>query len=209
MQTAKAPARAVKREYQVSHLQWCLRARRLSFLCDVAKQTWLIHTHFVTFSERFVHDVRTPTAHATHEAVESARLQNSFGKSSGGCSAHNDSRHPLGSPCMKAFSPSATVPSERAEARIRIMMFVDATSGVGQLHSISSMSGSLNPCTHHRAFAMCPLHVSFQRTTSLRTTDVTALNQRHPSTLFRQLFNFVDSSHRQVSSIGPRQCCDA
>ena len=50
---------------------------------------------------------------------------------SGGGSAHNGSRHALGSPCMKAFSRSAKVPSDWVEARIRIMILVDATSGVG------------------------------------------------------------------------------
>ena len=35
-------------------------------------------------------------------------------------------------------------------------------SGVGQLRSISCMSGSLNPCTHHLAWALYPVSVSFQ-----------------------------------------------
>ena len=32
-------------------------------------------------------------------------------------------------------------------------MLMDDSSGVGQLRSISWISGSLKPCTHHRAFA--------------------------------------------------------
>ena len=41
----------------------------------------------------------------------------------------------------------------------------DDSSGVGQLRSISWMSGSLKPCTHHLALALYPVSVSFQQRT--------------------------------------------
>ena len=67
-------------------------------------------------------------------------------------------------PCMKA---SANVPSDPVDARICIMTLMDAPSGVGQLRSMSCMSGFLEPCTPHRALATCPLSFSFQRSTVL------------------------------------------
>ena len=49
----------------------------------------------------------------------------------------------LGSPCMNAFSPSANVSSEAIDARICSVILMDDSSGVGQLRSISWISGSL------------------------------------------------------------------
>ena len=63
--------------------------------------------------------------------------------------AYSGSSRTLGSPCMNAFSPSANVPSDVVDARICRVMLMDDSSGVGQLRSISWMSGSLKPCTHH------------------------------------------------------------
>ena len=77
--------------------------------------------------------------------------------------ADNGSSRTLGSPCMNAFSPSANVPSDVVDARICSVMLMDDNSGVGRLRSISCMSGSLNPCTHHLALALYPVSVSFQR----------------------------------------------
>ena len=78
---------------------------------------------------------------------------------------YNGSSGTLGSPCMKAFSPSANVPSDVVDAWICSVMLMGGSSGVGQLRSISCMSGSLNPCTHHLALALYPVSVSFQRRT--------------------------------------------
>ena len=79
--------------------------------------------------------------------------------------AYSGSSRTLGSPCMNAFSPSAKVPSDVVDARICSVMLMDDSSGVGQLRSISWMSGSLRPCTHHLALALYPVSVSFQRRT--------------------------------------------
>ena len=81
------------------------------------------------------------------------------GNPSGGGGAYNGSSRTLGSPCMNAFSPSAKVPSDVVDARICSVMLMDDSSGVGQLRSISCMSGSLNPCTHHLALALYPVSV--------------------------------------------------
>ena len=75
---------------------------------------------------------------------------------------------------MNAFSPSANVPSEVVDACICSVMLMDDSSSVGQLRSISWMSGSLNPCTHHLALALYPVSVSFQR----------KARKDHPCTLF-------------------------
>ena len=87
------------------------------------------------------------------------------GNPSGSGVACNGSSRTLGSPCVNAFSPSAKVPSDVVDARICSVMLMDDSSGVGQLRSISCMSGSLNPCTHHLALALYPVSVSFQRRT--------------------------------------------
>ena len=79
--------------------------------------------------------------------------------------AYSGSSRTLGSPCMNAFSPSANVLSDVVDARICSVMLMDDSSGVGQLRSISWMSGSLKPCTHHLALASYPVSVSFQRRT--------------------------------------------
>ena len=81
------------------------------------------------------------------------------GNPSGGGVAYSGSFRTLGSRCMSAFSPSVNVPSEAVDARIRGVMLMDDSSGVGQLRSISWISGSLKPCTH---FALHPVSVSFQ-----------------------------------------------
>ena len=66
---------------------------------------------------------------------------------------------------MNALSPSANIPSDVVDARICSVMLMDDSSGVGQLRSISWMSGSWKPCTHHLALALHPVSVSFQRRT--------------------------------------------
>ena len=81
------------------------------------------------------------------------------GNPSGGGVAYSGSFRTLGSRCMNAFSPSVNVPSEAVDARICSVMLMDDSSGVGQLRSISWISGSLKPCTH---FALHPVSVSFQ-----------------------------------------------
>ena len=53
-----------------------------------------------------------------------------------------------------SLSPSANVSSAAVDARICSVMFMDDSSGVGQPRSISWMSGSLKPCTHHLALAL-------------------------------------------------------
>ena len=75
--------------------------------------------------------------------------------------AYNGSSRTLQSPCMNAFSPSANVPCDVVGS----VMLMDDKSGFGQLRSISWMSGSLKPCTHHLALAFYPVSVSFQRRT--------------------------------------------
>ena len=65
------------------------------------------------------------------------------GSPSGGGVAYSGSSRTLGSPCMNAFSPSAKVPSDVVDARFCSVMLTDDSSGVGQLRSISWMSGSL------------------------------------------------------------------
>ena len=79
--------------------------------------------------------------------------------------AYKGSSRTLGSPCMNAFSPSANVPSDVVDARICSLMLMDDSSGVGQLRSISWMSGSPKPCTHNLALALYRVSVSFQRRT--------------------------------------------
>ena len=85
--------------------------------------------------------------------------------------AHSGSSRTLGSPCMNAFSPSANVPSDAVDARICSVMLMDDSCGVRQPRSISWISGSLKPCTHHLALALYPVSVSFQRRT--RRQDIT------------------------------------
>ena len=68
--------------------------------------------------------------------------------------AYSGSSQTLGSPCTYAFSPSPQVPSEVVDAKIWSVMLMDDNSGVGQLRSISWMSGSLKPFTHHPALAL-------------------------------------------------------
>ena len=80
--------------------------------------------------------------------------------------AYSGSSRTLGSPCINAFSPSANVPSDVVDARICSVMLMDDSSGVGELRSISWMSGSLKPCTHHLALALYPVSVSFHKRTS-------------------------------------------
>ena len=87
------------------------------------------------------------------------------GSPSGGGVAYSGSFRTLGSPGMIAFSPSANVPSDVVDARICSVMLMDDSSGVGQLRSISWMSGFLKPCTHHLALALYPVSVSSQRRT--------------------------------------------
>ena len=88
------------------------------------------------------------------------------GSPSGGGVACSGSSRTLGSPCMNAFSPAANVPSDGVDARICSVMLMDDSSGVGQLRSISWISGSLKPCTHHLALALrTQVSVSFQRRT--------------------------------------------
>ena len=82
-----------------------------------------------------------------------------------GGEAYKGSSRTLGSPCMNAFSPSANVPSDVVDARICSVMLMDDSSGVGQLRSISWMSGSPKPCTHNLALALYRVSVSFQRRT--------------------------------------------
>ena len=55
------------------------------------------------------------------------------------------------------------VPSEKVDARNCSEMLMDDSSGVGQLRSISWISRSLKPRTHHLALALYPVSVSFQR----------------------------------------------
>ena len=113
---------------------------------------------------------------------------------------------------MNAFSPSANVPSDVVDARICSVMVMDDSSGVGQLRSISWMSGSLKPCTHHLALALYPVSVSFQRRTRreeitrsrcfslitsacVESTIVTALKSSTPCHLVSTAFeNCVRSS---------------
>ena len=78
------------------------------------------------------------------------------GSPSRGGVAYSGSSRTLGSPCMNAFSPSANVPSDGVDARICSVMLMDDSSGVGQLRSISWISGSLKPCKHHLALALHP-----------------------------------------------------
>ena len=54
---------------------------------------------------------------------------------------------------MNAFSKSANVPFDVIDAKICSVMLMDDKSGVGQLRSISWMTGSLKTCTHHLALA--------------------------------------------------------
>ena len=64
------------------------------------------------------------------------------GSPSGGGVAYNGSSRTLGSPCMNAFSPSAKVRSDEVDAKICSVVLMDDSSGVGQLRSISWVSGS-------------------------------------------------------------------
>ena len=82
--------------------------------------------------------------------------------------AYNGPSRTLGSPCMNACSPSAKVPSDVVDARSCSVTLMNDSSGVGQPRSISCVSGSLNPCTHHLASALYPVSVSFQRRTKAR-----------------------------------------
>ena len=68
------------------------------------------------------------------------------GSPSGARVAYNGSSRTLGSPCVNAFSPSAKVPSDVVHVRICSVLLMDDSSGVGQLRSISWVSGSLKPC---------------------------------------------------------------
>ena len=77
--------------------------------------------------------------------------------------AYSGSSRTLGSPCMNAFFPSANVPSESVDPRMCSVLLLDDNSGVGQLRSISWISGSLKPCKHQLALALYPVSVSFQR----------------------------------------------
>ena len=67
--------------------------------------------------------------------------------------AYSGSSLTLGSPCMNAFS-SAKVPSDVVDARICNVTLIDDKFEVGQLRSISWMSGSLKQCAHHLALAL-------------------------------------------------------
>ena len=81
--------------------------------------------------------------HTPHGPVGAVLPQGTPDSPSGGGVAHSGSSRTLGSPCMNAFSPSANVPSDVVDARICCVMLMDDSPGVGQLRSISWMSGSL------------------------------------------------------------------
>ena len=97
--------------------------------------------------------------------------------------------------------------------RICIIILMDVTSGVGQLHSSSWTSGSFNPRTHNHVFAMCPLPVCFQRKTSLEEITLDCFSSGRSILLWHLLhdlgsFSFFLFTVRCVS--GPTKfvhCC--
>ena len=90
-----------------------LQRNHVEGFCELAEQTWLMHVHPNIFLEtiRSRFSTSTQTSHSRRPyASRSSRINapsSTSGNPSGGRSAFNGSRRTLGSPCRKAFSPSA------------------------------------------------------------------------------------------------------
>ena len=134
-----------------------------SKLAEKARFTYMHLSIWKHFRDR--HPDMSPTSPYTSRSSRISAPSGTPGSPSGGGVAYSGSSRTLGSPCMNAVSPSANVPSDVVDARICSVTLMDDSSGVGQLRSISWMSLSLKPCTHHLALALYPVSVSFQRRT--------------------------------------------
>ena len=141
--------------------------------------------------------IATPTCPLTSPYTSRSSLisapSGTPGNPSGGGVAYSGSSRTLGSPCINAFSPSANVPSRVVDAGICSVMLMDDSSGVGQLRSVSWISGSLKPCTHHRAFALYPVSVSFQRRVMMMM-----MMTRHQDGVQQQTANLKLRTHFQI-----------
>ena len=131
-------------------LNGAARWRNPSFLSTIAGVAVFTKNHLVAILFQLGDDSRHATDQPIHLAVQTNQCSlrytwQPFGRRS----CVQWSSRTLGSPCMNAFSPSAKVPSEVVDTTIWSVMLMDDNSGGGHLRSISWMSGSLRPCTHH------------------------------------------------------------